>query len=106
MNDVTGNLFSLFCPAWRACLKMFARLFQIKQLKASKKFWEELFASTKNVAKETNRVLVELKMPKLESGQCGNKMAASILTPWNHEISNVSTSLEIFYIFPSTRAMY
>ena len=51
MNDVAGNLFSLFCPAWRACLKMFARLFQIKQVKASKKFWEELFESTKNVAK-------------------------------------------------------
>ena len=30
-------------------------------------------------------------MPKLESGQRGNKMAASILTPWNQEISSVST---------------
>ena len=91
MNDVTWNLFSLFCPAWRTCLKMFARLFQFKQLKASKEFQEELFTSTKNVKTETNRVLGDFKMPKLESGQRGNKMAASILTPWNHEISSVST---------------
>jgi len=37
MDDVTGNLFSLFCSTWRAVLKMFMRLFQIKAVKASKK---------------------------------------------------------------------
>ena len=37
MNDVTGNLFSLFCSTWRGVLKMFVRLFRIKQMKASKK---------------------------------------------------------------------
>ena len=35
MNNVTGNLFSLLCSAWRAVLKMFVRLFRIKQVKAS-----------------------------------------------------------------------
>ena len=30
MDDVTGNLFSLFCSIWRAVLKMFVRLFRIK----------------------------------------------------------------------------
>ena len=30
MDDVTGNLFSLFCSTWRAVLKMFVRLFRIK----------------------------------------------------------------------------
>ena len=30
MDDVTGNLFSLFRSTWRAVLKMFVRLFRIK----------------------------------------------------------------------------
>ena len=30
MDDVTGNLCSLFCSTWRAVLKMFVRLFRIK----------------------------------------------------------------------------
>ena len=30
MDDVTGNLFSLFCSTWRAVLKMCLRLFWIK----------------------------------------------------------------------------
>ena len=30
MDDVTGNLFLLFCSTWRAVLKMFVRLFRIK----------------------------------------------------------------------------
>ena len=30
MDDVTRNLFSLFCSTWRAVLKMFVRLFRIK----------------------------------------------------------------------------
>ena len=34
MDDVTGNLFSLFCSKWSAVLKMFVRS---KQLKVSKK---------------------------------------------------------------------
>ena len=37
LDDVTGNLFSLcfFFSTWRAVLKMFVRLFRIKQVKAS-----------------------------------------------------------------------
>ena len=35
MNNVTGNLLSLLCSAWRAVLKIFVRLFRIKQVKAS-----------------------------------------------------------------------
>ena len=30
MDDVTGNVFSLFCSTWRAVLKMFVRQFRIK----------------------------------------------------------------------------
>ena len=30
MDDVTENLFSLFCSTWRAILKMFVRLIWIK----------------------------------------------------------------------------
>ena len=37
LDDVKGNLFSLFCSIWRTVLKMFVRLFRIKQVKASKK---------------------------------------------------------------------
>ena len=35
MNDVTENLFSLLCSTWCAVLKIFVRLFPIKQVKAS-----------------------------------------------------------------------
>ena len=38
MDDVTGNLFSLFCSTWRAVVKMFVSLFRIEPVKASKKF--------------------------------------------------------------------
>ena len=37
MDDVRGNLFSLFCSTWCVALKMFLRLFRIKQVKALKK---------------------------------------------------------------------
>ena len=30
MDDVTGNVFSLFCSTWRAILKMFVRLIWIQ----------------------------------------------------------------------------
>ena len=30
IDDVTGNLLSLFCSTWRAVLRMFLRLFRIK----------------------------------------------------------------------------
>ena len=34
MDDVTGNLFSLFCSTWRAVLKMFVRLLRIKAIES------------------------------------------------------------------------
>ena len=37
LDYVTGNLFSMFCSIWRTVLKMFVRLFRIKQVKAAKK---------------------------------------------------------------------
>ena len=37
MDIVTGNLFSLFCLTWRAVLKMFVRLFQIKASESHEK---------------------------------------------------------------------
>ena len=37
MDDVTGNLFSLFCSTWRAVLKMFVRLFLIKASESHEK---------------------------------------------------------------------
>ena len=47
MDDVTGNLFNLFCSKWRAVLKILVRLFRIKQVKASKKVKQELFTRGK-----------------------------------------------------------
>ena len=53
MDDVTENLFSLFRTTWRAVLKRFVRLFRIKQVKASKEVWHELF--TKKGKREKRR---------------------------------------------------
>ena len=39
IDDVTGNLFSLFCSTWGAVLKMFVRLFRIKASKSLEKRW-------------------------------------------------------------------
>ena len=66
MDDVTGNLFSLFCPTSRRVLKMFVRLFRIEQVKASKKRYQELFANEKNGEMETKRVLDNVRMSKLQ----------------------------------------
>ena len=38
MDDVTGNLFSLFCSKWRAVLKISVSLFPIKASESSIKF--------------------------------------------------------------------
>ena len=43
MDDVTRNLFSLFCSTWRAVLKMFVRFsFGLKQVKSLKKVQHEV----------------------------------------------------------------
>ena len=61
-DDVTGNLFNLFCSKWRAVLKILVRLFRIKHLKASKKAKQELFTNRKNRERETKRVLDNLRL--------------------------------------------
>ena len=66
MDDVTGNLFNLFCSKWRAVLKILVRLFRIKQVKASKKAKQELFTKRKNEERETKRVLDSLRKLKLQ----------------------------------------
>ena len=53
MDDVTGNLFSLFCSTWRAVLKMFMRLFQTK---ASESLEKGLAGA---IYKEENRRQIE-----------------------------------------------
>ena len=39
IDDVTGNLFSLFCSTWGAVLKMLVRLFRVKASKSLEKRW-------------------------------------------------------------------
>ena len=68
LDDVRGNLFSLFCSIWRTVLKMFVRLFRIKQVKASKKVSQELFTKKKDGVTETkrHRFLDNLRKPYLD----------------------------------------
>ena len=72
MDDVTGNVFSLFCSTWRAILKMFVRLIWIQASesrgkKISKSYLHYLYyKEKKNGEKETKRALYNLRMPKLK----------------------------------------
>ena len=67
MDDVTGNLFSLFCSTWHAVLKMFVRLFRIE---ASESFGKSLagafYTKKKNGETETKKAIHYLTMPKLQ----------------------------------------
>ena len=54
-------LFNMVCG-----FKMFARLFQCKQVKASKKGLQKLVTKRNNGETKRNRVLDDLKMPKLK----------------------------------------
>ena len=67
LDDVRGDLFSLFCSIWLTVLKMFVRLFRIKQVKASKKVQQELFTKKKDGETETkrHRFLDNLRKPNL-----------------------------------------
>ena len=58
----------MFCPTWRAVLKMFATFFRIKQVLTSleKSLAWAVYKSKKNEDTETKKVLGDLKMPKLE----------------------------------------
>ena len=67
MDDITRNLFSLFCSTWRAVLKMFVRFsFGLKQVKSPKKVQQELFTRKKNGETGTKRALDYFRMPKLQ----------------------------------------
>ena len=53
MDDVTGNVFSLFCSTWRAILKMFVRLIWIqasesREKKISKSYLHYLYYKEKS----------------------------------------------------------
>ena len=64
MDDVTGNLFSLFCSTWHAVLKMFVRLFRIE---ASESFGKSLAGAIYKEEKWRNGDQVDyLTMPKLQ----------------------------------------
>ena len=61
-----GKLFFFVLCNMAHGFKMFSRLFQCKQVKASKKGLQELFTKRKNGDTKRNRVPDELKMPKLK----------------------------------------
>lgn len=69
-------LFNMVCG-----FKMFARLFQCKQVKASKKGLQELVTKRKKGETKTNRVLDDLKMSKLKE----IFMTVAIVCHW-HEL--------------------
>ena len=63
MNDVTEKSFPLLCSTWLALLKMFVRLFRIRQMRALQNVQQELFKRTKKGETEAKRVLDNLRMP-------------------------------------------
>ena len=79
MDDVTRNLFNLFCSKWRAVLKILVRLFRIKQVKASKKAKQELFTKRKNGERETNRAVDNLRKLKLQEIFTTVAIASSVI---------------------------
>ena len=58
MDDVTRNLFSLFCSTWRTLLKMFMRLFRI--------IASEAIQERKMEKRGQKELLTYLRMPKLQ----------------------------------------
>ena len=80
MDDVTGNLFSLFCSTWRAVMKMFMRLFQTK---ASESLEKGLAGA---IYKEENRRQIE----PLTTWQYKLRLEKPLQKPWT---INVAQSL-------------
>ena len=80
MDDVTGNLFSLFCSTWRSVLKMFMRLFQTK---ASESLEKGLAGA---IYKEENRRQIE----PLTTWQYKLRLEKPLQKPWT---INVAQSL-------------
>ena len=64
MDDVTRNLFSLFCSTWRAVLKMFVGLLRIKASEIPKKSSTGAnYNRKKNGEKGTKGTLDYFRMP-------------------------------------------
>ena len=66
MDDVTGNVFSLFCSTWRAILKMFVRLTWIQaseslEKKISKSYLHYLYYKEKKWRKGDKKSSLQLK---------------------------------------------
>ena len=57
MDDVTGNLFSLFSSTWRAVLKMFVRLFLIKASESHEKNLARAIYKEKKMEKRREKEL-------------------------------------------------
>ena len=62
MDDVTGNVFSLFCSTWRAILKMFVRLIWIQasenlEKKISKSYLHYSYYKEKKMEKRRQKEL-------------------------------------------------
>ena len=67
MDDVTRNLFSLFCSTWRAVLKMFVRLLRIKASEIlEKSSTGATFKKEKRRLTGTKRALDYFRMLKLQ----------------------------------------
>ena len=67
IDDVTGDLFSLFCSTWRAVLKMFVRLCRIKASEnLEKSLAGAIYKKKKNGETETKRALDYLRMLNYE----------------------------------------
>ena len=77
MDDVTGNLFSLFCSTWRAVLKMFMRLFQTK---ASESLEKGLAGA---IYKEENRRQIE----PLTTRQYKLRLEKPLQKPWTNNVA-------------------
>ena len=59
MDDVTRNLFSLFCSTWRAVLKMFVRFsFGLKQVKSLKKVQHEVITIERKMEKRVQKKIL------------------------------------------------
>ena len=66
MDDVTENLFSLFCSTWLAVFKMFVRLYRIKASKSLKKISRSYLQRRKIEKRRQKEVFKNLRMPKLQ----------------------------------------
>ena len=58
MDDVTRNLFSLFCSTWRMVLNMFVRLFRIKAREILEKMFNKSYLQARKMEKRGQKDLL------------------------------------------------